>query len=129
VAMCVWKVAEQDRLCKYCSYRGGCERYESKPFYEIRGQYYIRIMNGIINDDILRKSRKKRLVWGRYIVAYQMRKEGYQLVEIAKCLGLMHCTIVHSVHCVEDMLKMPGMYQYEMGLWEYFQEILSLQKQ
>lgn len=126
--MCIWKVAEEDRHCEYCSYRGGCERYEVKPLYESRAQYFIRVMNDIIGDNVLRRSRKRELVWGRNIVAYQMKREKFQSVDIAKCLGLRHCTITHAVSSVVEMLNMPGLYQNEMRLWNFFQEMISLQK-
>ena len=125
--MCVWNVAESDRLCQFCTYRDGCERYPVGGGFDINadGKYAIGIMNDIVGEDILRRCREWRLVWGRYIVAYHLYKMGYSYPKIGRAVGLSHSTAMHAVGLVTEMLHLPGMFEKEMWLWKQFQEKLN----
>lgn len=62
------------------------------------------------------KSRKRPVVWARHIAAFQMRTEGYTTIEIARCLGRDHATVINSYRRVADMLEVPDSYREEMTM-------------
>ena len=61
-------------------------------------------------------ARKRPVVWARHIAAFQMRTEGYTTVEIARCLGRDHATVINSYRRVADMLEVPDSYREEMAM-------------
>lgn len=76
----------------------------------------------VCGQGILTSSRDFKLVMGRRMIAYQMRKEGYSLMSIGKHLIRHHASVIHMVKMMEDILH----YQWdmEMGYWRKFQNEL-----
>ncbi len=124
--MCVWNVSEEDRRCEYCSYRQGCERYPVRELPEGMAGWYVQVMSDILKCNILMRSRKRELVWGRYMVAYRLVKNGLSLGKIGKLLGMDHATVLHGRRQIEEMLSMPKMYPDEMEIWYKFDVAITL---
>lgn len=127
--MCVWKVEESDRRCEYCNYRGGCEKYpEGIEKEDVRSvaERYVKVMNDIVGQDILVKTRSSLLVWARNMVAFQLRRENYTVSAVGDCLGLDHSTVTHCNRRVREMLSHPRFYPRETRIWQKFTETLSL---
>lgn len=92
------------------------------------GKDYIEIMSDIIGIDITVKCRKKEVVWGRNMVAYQLRRDGLSLHDVGNILGLDHSTVVHCEQNVTNMLQNPLMYFEEMRIWKRFKDTLYSQQ-
>lgn len=120
---CIWKVAEEDRHCEYCSFHGGCVKHPERID---RKERYVYIMSKIIGRDVREKSRERLLVWCRYMIVYQMRLDRDLTTEIGAFLGLDHSTVTYGTDRMIDMLKHPGYYPKEMAIWHKFEEMLSL---
>lgn len=121
--MCIWKVAPEDRLCKYCSYVKGCEVrliYGKKVGVSEHLDEYVSAMNDIVGGNIIRRSRDKRLVWGRYLVSYKLSLDGFSNMSIGRMLGLDRCSIIHALAMVGEMMNSPMMYLKEMEIWDNF---------
>ena len=80
---------------------------------------------GIVGTDITVRSRKAQVTWPRYLVMYQLRKDGLSFPKIARVFGVNHATVVHGVKGVQAMLDMPRMYPDEIRLWQRFQKIIK----
>lgn len=87
-----------------------------------RAQRYIEVMSGLAGRDILSRSRQFESVWGRYIVAYQLRSEGMVLMRIGKLLKKDHSTVFFGISQVANMLEMPKLYEKEYAIWKQFQK-------
>jgi hypothetical protein len=76
----------------------------------------------VCGQGILTGARDFRLVMGRRMIAYQMRKEGYSYMSIGRHLVRHHASVIHMVKMMEDILH----YQWdmEMGYWRKFQNEL-----
>lgn len=76
----------------------------------------------VCGQGILTGARDFRLVMGRRMIAYQMRKEGYSYMSIGRHLVRHHASVIHMVKMMEDILH----YQWdmEMGYWRQFQNEL-----
>ena len=74
----------------------------------------------ICGHGILTKSRDFNLVMGRRMIAYQMRKEGYSLINIGKRLIRHHASVIHMINMMEDAMKFR--FDLEMGYWALFQK-------
>ena len=76
----------------------------------------------VCGQGILTGARDFRLVMGRRMIAYQMRKEGYSYMSIGRLLVRHHASVIHMVKMMEDILH----YQWdmEMGYWRQFQNEL-----
>lgn len=121
---CIWKVAEEDRHCEYCSYAEGCEK---RPVRRVNlKEYYIDSMSKILGSDMLTRCRDAEYVWARYIVSYQMSIDGYSRSVIGKLMGLDHSTITHGIRKIEEMLAHPCFYVKENKIWKKYREALSL---
>ena len=120
--MCIWPVKKEDRRCEYCCYLGGCEEYD--PVYDKRvfrkAERYISLMNDILGCDIMGRSRSQEMVWGRNIVMYMLRRDGFIYSDIGEALNKNHSTVIHAVRQVEDMLRYPRIYEEEYGIWKRF---------
>lgn len=127
--MCIWKVSEEDRLCEYCSYRKGCEKYPIKRLPDGMAGWYVSVMCEIVGGNILEKSRKWNLVWGRNIVAYSLANKGFSLSKIGGYLGMDHSTVLHCRRQVEQMLKAPCMYRAETEIWNIFNKAIENEDQ
>lgn len=127
--MCIWEVREENRHCEYCSYRQGCEKYPVRTLPDGMAGWYIETMSEIVGENILSRSRKRELVWGRNIVAYKLVKKGFSLYQIGGYLGVDHCTVIHCRKQVELMLKSPSMYRMEMRIYERFNKKIEYENQ
>ena len=83
----------------------------------------LREMAGVTSLQV--KSRKRPVVWARHIAAFQMRTEGYTTVEIARCLGRDHATVINSYRRVADMLEVPDCYREEMTMLLRLREVIG----
>lgn len=128
--MCIWKVAEEDRMCEFCTYRGGCETHRSHGLlaWDLRARRYVETMSRICGMDIVSRVKKNRAVWARNIVAYWMRKCGYTLGQAADAICRDHATVVHAQKQVECMLAYPNVYKEEYDIWCKFMEEIGLPK-
>lgn len=80
----------------------------------------LKIATEVVGEGILTKSREFKRNLGRQMIAYQMRKEGYTLMAIAKRLVRNHATIVHMIHVMDDVMKYPSCFRLEMSYWMEF---------
>lgn len=125
MVMCIWNTPVKDRHCEYCSYRGGCEKYD-KLDTRTPKEKYVDSMSDIVGMDILQKSRLSKLVWARYMVAYQMRQDGYSVLSVGRMLGLDHSSVTHCMGRMRMMLDNPRLYDWETRIWMKFQKTLTL---
>jgi len=124
--MCIWKVAQEDRRCEFCSYYGECEAHEASPPVDVVGAIYCEAMGGIIARDVRDKTRERNVVWARYMVFWQLTKDGFSLTEVGDFMGFDHTTVLHGRNQIETMLEMPKMYPTEARIWEKFQKSIEL---
>ena len=89
----------------------------------------VSIMNEIIGDNVLRKTRKAHVVWGRNMVCYSLFVDGYGYSGIGRAMGIDHATAIHCIKRVKEMLKNPVMFSVEVAIWQKYSNLLSLQKQ
>lgn len=131
--MCIWKVAEEDRRCEYCSYKGGCETFPDAQIMNIvPGSVLFErasIMNELIGDNVLRRTRRANVVWARNMLCYSLFADGYGYSGIGRAVGLDHASVIHCVRRAKEMLRNPSMYGPEMAIWQKYSNLLSLQKQ
>lgn len=123
--MCIWAVAEADRKCEFCSYRGGCEKYPLGNGLDRRAKSWLIAMNKLIGEDVRKETRRKRLLWGRNFLAYKARTEGLSLSQIGSLIKRNHATALFAARRGEYAITNPQMYSDIVGLWSDFQEILS----
>lgn len=128
--MCIWPVKPEDRHCEYCLYRGGCDKYfwteDKREPIQVMANKYIKIMSDILGKDVTSRSHGREVVWGRNMIMYMLRVDGYKTKQIADIFGMVHTSAIYACQQVEYMLKMPNMHQGEIKIWQKF---LSLQKQ
>ncbi len=128
-AMCIWKVAPEDRMCKYCTYVRGCEVrliYGKKVGVSEHLDEYVRVMGEVVGGDILKRSRAREMVWGRYLVAYKLSLEGFSNRSIGEMLGLDRVSIIHALEMVGGMMEHPMMFLKEMNIWDKFNDSLEI---
>lgn len=121
-------MSEEDRHCEYCSYREGCERYPLRELPNGMAGRFVEVMSGIVGKNVLDRSRRWDMVWGRNIVAFQLLQNGLSLGKVGKLLGMDHSTVYHCKTQVKAMLRTPSMYQREIEIWNKFQETIMLNK-
>ena len=126
--MCIWNVREGERQCEYCSYYGGCEAREMclKEPPAMATQKYISVMDSVLGDSTLSKTKASRYVWARKMIAYKLRERGYTFESIGRALGKNHSTVVSAVNSVRDMLAHPLMYGDETIIWDQFVKNLKI---
>ena len=123
--MCIWKVNDSERHCEFCSYRGGCEEHEKVTPIEEAVPIYVGILSGLVGRDIMEQCRERDVVSARYILFYQLIKDGYSQEKIGKNCGFDHSTVCYGKRQVENMLRFPGMYPTEVILWQNFKKLIE----
>lgn len=121
--MCIWKVEPEDRHCQYCSYILGCEKRLVNGKRIGESEYleeYLMAMSAEVGANILEKSRRARIVWGRYLLAYQLSLDGFSDKSIGNMVGLDRTTVIHAMKEVKKMIKSPWMYPSETEMWINF---------
>lgn len=123
--MCIWEVKDEERHCEYCTYRGGCESYEKVTPISEAVSIYSGILSALVGRDIMVKSRERNVVSARYILFYQLIKDGYSQEKIGKNCGFDHSTVLHGKRQVENMLRFPSMYPIEMVILQNFNKLIA----
>lgn len=88
-----------------------------------RFQILLEIAEGIAGQGILSRLRTLNLVVGRRMIAHQMRREGYSLPFIGKCLRKHHTTVIHMLKMWDDAMYFE--FNLELSYWEQFQKKLK----
>jgi chromosomal replication initiation ATPase DnaA len=78
----------------------------------------------VCGQGILTGARDFRLVMGRRMIAYQMRKEGYSYMSIGRHLVRHHASVIHMIRQMEDVMEYPKARDLEMGYWHLFEQEL-----
>jgi chromosomal replication initiation ATPase DnaA len=81
------------------------------------------IAESISGNGIMSQRRDLNLVVGRRMIAHQMRREGYSLPFIGKCLRKHHTTVIHMLKMWDDAMYFE--FNLELSYWEQFQKKLK----
>lgn len=123
---CIWKIAEEDRLCQYCVWWGGCE---TRPLtLKSAPEEYVGAMNEMMGFDITARDRHLEYTYARYMVAYLMFKDGFSHPEIAKALRRDRATVVHALSVWRSVLEMPRAYQKEIEIYNKYVTFIKNQQ-
>lgn len=125
MVVCIWSCKVEERRCEYCSYRKGCEKFPNAERLDLKARYVDK-MSEIVGMDILTRVRCTTLVWARYMVAYQMRQEGFTTGAIGKLLHMDHSTVTYAVKRINMMFDFPRFYPKELEIWQKYRESLYL---
>lgn len=118
--MCIWKVRKKDRRCEFCTYE--CQE-RKKPDRDT--SVYVTAMEQVVGPGLLGRSRCWDLVWGRNMVAYKMRMDGFGSQEISRTIKRDHSTVAYCVARMEEMLSSPHFYAEELKNWHKFIKIVD----
>lgn len=126
---CIWKVAPEDRRCKFCIYNL-CEKYAPPEAKDASpdADRYARILSELVGEEILTDCRKRPLVWARFFLYFQLFRDGYRHSEIAEAVGRNRSSIIHGIESVREMQRHPWSYDQELCVWDKFEKELSLRK-
>lgn len=80
----------------------------------------------LIGKDILTETRERDVVFGRRMVAYAMREEGFSLHAIGKRLNLDHSTISALVKRMQDVIEYSYLAKEEFYLWNQFKMYMGI---
>lgn len=80
----------------------------------------------LIGKDILTETRERDVVFGRRMVAYAMREEGFSLHAIGKRLNLDHSTICALVKGMQDVIEYSYLAKEEFYLWNQFKMYMGI---
>lgn len=74
----------------------------------------------LIGKDILTETRERDVVFGRRMVAYAMREEGFSLHAIGRRLKLDHSTICALVKGMQDIIEYAYIAKDDFKMWNEF---------
>lgn len=84
-----------------------------------------RIASDIVGPGILSRTRLFNPCFGRKMIAYQMRAEGYSLPTIGRNLIRHHASVLHLAREMEHILEYPNVYRLETAYWNEFKKQLT----
>lgn len=111
---------KKDRRCEFCTYL--CAE-RKKPDRDT--SVYVRAMEQVVGPGLLGRSRCWDLVWGRNMVAYRMRQDGFGPQEISRTIKRDHSTVLYCIKRAEEMLSSPYFYGNELEIWRKFIKIVD----
>lgn len=97
---------------------------EDNTMIQERFQMLLGCATMLMGDGILSASRDLRCCLGRYMISYQMHKEGYGWSEIGKLMGRRHSSIISFAKRMEEFITYKVYYKNENALWEEFQNMI-----
>lgn len=72
---------------------------------------------GVLEKDLVSRSRKQRLAWPRQVGIFLSRRfTDHSLKTIGRCYNRYHATVIHSVNCVEGAMKSKPSTRQEIDL-------------
>ena len=83
------------------------------------------LMEETIGETIPSKSRETRFVWARAMVVYQLRQEGFTLMEIGRMMGMHHSSVFHLEGKMKDALMYSFAYRDVIDIWKQFQNRIN----
>lgn len=86
---------------------------------------YHKAMFDITGEDCTERTRRRPVVWARYIVAWQMTEDGFTTCQIGARLGIDHSTVSHCRDAVKEMLEYPRYYPEEMAVLRKFKQAIK----
>ena len=91
---------------------------------EMRSDFYVSLMNEVTGLNIKDRSRRRDVVWGRYIVIHELLLDGWSSTKVGYVFGMDHSSVSHASSQVEMMLDMPGMYSMEYDIYRKFKSYI-----
>lgn len=86
---------------------------------------YHKAMFDITGEDCTERTRRRPVVWARYIVAWQMTEDGFTTCQIGARLGIDHSTVSHCRDAVKEMLEYPRYYPQELAVFRQFKKTIQ----
>ncbi len=120
--MCIWDIPPENRLCQFCHYPGTCEKNVSAETKEALFERYLQAANKAAGGNVLSRSRRNDLLWGRYILIRALRDASLHPGEIAKLIGIHRTSVLHALSKAETMLGNPKTYPKEYDIWNRFRQ-------
>lgn len=123
---CVWNVTEEDRLCRYCTRNAHCVLARKNGV--LPSTQYLEVMNDLVGEDIRKKGHHTRLAHCRYMVMYQMSRDGFSQDCISRVVQRARCIVPYGKTMVADMLSVPLSYSWEAEIWHKYEETINSMK-
>ena len=101
-----------------------CNKYKTESSCRRRYNELLPVAENIIGEKC-RKERTFNQAILRTFVASQLRKEEYSWGVISKVMGYNHSTIIYYTRKLEEMKKLPMMWEKELNMYERFKEEIS----
>lgn len=93
--------------------------------YRNRGYILLAHMGDILGEPVKLKSKERRFVLARTMVAYQLRSEGYTTLDAGRMMGKDHSTISYLTHKMKDALELDYAYKDIVYMWKQFQKLIQ----
>lgn len=91
---------------------------------EMRSDFYVSLMNEVTGLNIKDHTRRRDVVWGRYIVIHELLEDGWSSTSAGNVFGMDHSSVSHAKAQVAMMLDMPNMYSMEYDIYKKFKSYL-----
>lgn len=88
--------------------------------------WYIACMNQAAGEDVRAKTRRRELVWARYMLTYQMLADGFTIQMICDALGKVRGTLQYAPNKIRVMFERRWEYPTEIRIWNRFKELIKL---
>lgn len=75
----------------------------------------------LFGTGVMTRTHERESSLGRNMIAYQLRQEGYSLVNIGKMLGRNHSSVLAMERRMKDVISLPHIMSHESGMWNKFQ--------
>ena len=92
---------------------------------EERFQFLFSIVTDIMGDVVLSKTKERKAVIARRLIAYQMRLDDISYRKIGLCLNIDRTTASLSYEIMQRAFEYPKMYSQEIHYWVQFQKRLK----
>lgn len=123
---CIWKVSEDDRLCRYCTRIVKCT--SVKRDCVLKSTEYVEAMNTLVGSDIRKRGNYWKVARCRFMVMYRMSLDGFSQDVIGEAVCRARCLVSYANSVMADFLSVPWSYPWEMEMWQKYEETINLMK-
>lgn len=114
------RICIMDRIYRSLEMDSFCSRGEA-----IHLNYLLKTAAGVIGISEIGKSQEATNVWGRTLVAAQLKQEGMSESKIGRLLNKNHATVAHMLYNLKCVLSIPNAYKERYRQYILFTNTLN----
>jgi len=120
--VCGLSIGEKKTLYRYLT---SFMTMNCQEFRQQQAQQIVTIVTEITGCNPLDITRKRKVVYARMMLIYQLYLQGFRKIDIARFVGYNHASVIYAINTMEDVIAFPNLKRVEFNLWQQLQKLIK----